>query len=572
MVVRLFLIKGDIMSNKLLNIRFLTTDLKFEITIGGSSTDHLPPTGGTNWDWLDSRTDGPLNQSGCCVTSPDSGRGLNATAQRELYVTLVENLGYSSNVALVPSIPAVDTTKYYLNGKDVDENNIPQPYLMYVSSGHFVPQLEYFKADGTSLGAVYTNLYYGDASHNYAVALLGQIYDDGSFKGQRALLYAHGSTFRRYKYRIISDYSDITTQVVNQAMLDDVIDYLPVEPEGGGAGGGEGDFDGNSDTIGIPELPTANALATGMCAMYKMDAGQLQGLSTYLWTTNFVDLIKKLLNDPMESIFNLSIVPLDLTAGSSAYIKIGNVVTTASGHPVSNPYKQLNFGTINLHEYWGGFIDYSPYTKLSIYLPYIGFQDISIDDVMNGAIQLKANCDSLTGAVTYLLYSVQSNWAGHSHASVLYSWGGNMQYQIPLTASNYSAVVSSLIGTAGTIAGGVAVGLTGGMTAPVAVGTATAGISNVMNAKTHVQHGGGLGGSMGLFGVQTPYLILERPEQIYPENYEHTIGTPNESTRALAYFSNNTFVKVRGVHMEIESATNNELNEIEELLKAGVVI
>ena len=125
--------------------------------------------------------------------------------------------------------------------------------------------------------------------------------------------------------------------------------------------------------------------------------------------------------------------------------------------------------------------------------------------------------------------------------------------------------------TTGTIAGAVGTTVaTGGMTAPIAIGTIGSAMSNVMNAKTHIQRGGGLGGAVGIFGVQKPYLILERPEQIVPENYNATIGTPAEVTDYPKNFEG--FIKIKGVNLQINTATENELNEIENLLKGGVLV
>ena len=55
-----------------------------------------------------------------------------------------------------------------------------------------------------------------------------------------------------------------------------------------------------------------------------------------------------------------------------------------------------------------------------------------------------------------------------------------------------------------------------------------------------------------------------------PDNYDHTVGIPVDTTDYLKNYSG--YVKVKGVHMEISSATSDELVEIERLLKEGVVI
>lgn len=555
------------MPKKLLNVNFASyPNGTYKVNLGSNSSDNVPVT--NIWQVSDEH---PLGQVGACITAPDSSAGLGTLPQTYLYKEL-EYCGYGSRIALLKASGQIGI-HMYLNGKPVDDDNNPQPYVVFEDSGYFVPQLVYHMADGTSLGPVYTNLYYAGGDH-YAVMCAGKIYTDGTTEVQRIILRPHYilgvPSKKRYEWKCVGTQTT-SNPVINSAMLDDLIDYLPISPEGEFMDDGEGFFDATSDTIAFPDLPSINPLQTGMCAMYEMPADNLRALSQYLWTTDFWDTIKKMFNDPMEAIMNLAIIPVEYTGLVSSTIKIGNVITTVSGNAVTNPYKIIDFGTINLLEYWGNFADYSPYTKLSIFLPYVGVQMISVDDVMNGAIQLKAYCDCLTGSIQYMLYSVQNNHRGHNHASVLYTWGGNMQYQVPLTASNFSSVVSSLISTAGTIAGGVVAGVaTEGAAAPIAVGTIASSIGSISKAKTQIQRGGGLGGAVGLFGVQTPYLILERPEEIYPVNYDHTVGIPNETTDYLKNYTG--FVKIKGCHIEIDNATDNEMKEIETLLKEGVVV
>ena len=566
---------------KLLNVTFKASpEAEYSINIGCNSSDNINYTEPATL-WYDSKNT-RLNQTGCLIFIPNVNvPETNDIRQSNLYVSLSKTAGYGPRVNLCPAF-LFKNTPFYLNGNAFDVDGNPQPYVQWENGvgGADHPVLIYYKADGTRVGDVYT-YYLGTYFGSNITWVAGKLYDDGTFTGSAGAIrpknLAPGVWSQKYyEWRCNNNSGDEhkiyeNAPLINENVINDLLEYLPIEPEGDFMDPGEGNFDGTSDAISFPGLPSISALDTGMCAMYEMSSAQLRALSGYLWSTDFFDTIKKMFNDPMESILNLAIMPIEYYNLIPATIKIGNELTTVSGNMLTTPYKIIDFGTINLLEYWGSFADYSPYTKLSIFLPYVGVQNISIDDVMNGAIQLKAYCDCLTGSIQYMLYSVQNNHRGHNHASVLYTWGGNMQYQIPLTASNFSSVVSSLIGAGSTIAGGIGTAIaTGGVTAPIAIGTATGAISNVMNAKTHVQRGGGIGGAVGLFGVQTPYLILERPEEIYPENYEHTVGVPNPVTDYLKNYEG--FVKVNGVHLEIPNATENELNDIQRMLKDGVIV
>lgn len=551
---------------KILYARFASTSGRYQYVLTSQSSDNMVIPSPTVINYSKNKA---LNQVGCGIAVWDSsGEGNTDYKQMALYDALWNN-GYGDRNQCVRSLLAKNVP-LYLNGVTHNQAGDPMPYVMWVD-GSYTTVLHYFRADGTDLGWMFNPVY----NDRYPFFFAGQLYQDGTFTGDVGAFRPHeivaGVYSKKYYDWWVTGHVE-NAPFIKQSIIDDLTEYLPFEPEGELTENGNGDFDDTSDPIEFPDLPSISVLDTGMTQIYEMTSSQLRSLSSYLWTTNFDTLIKKMFGDPMEAILNLCISPLDLTTGSvESAIRIGNITTDVTGQRIPSPYKIIDFGSININEYWADFADYSPYTKISIYLPYVGVQSLSIDDVMNGTIYLKAYCDVLTGSVQYMLKSKQGNRRGHGHNSVLYTWGGNCQYQVPLSASNMSSVISSLISSVGTVAGAIGSTVaTGGMTAPIAIGTVGSVMSNVMSAKTHVQRGGGLGGAVGLFGVQTPYLILERPEQINPQNYNATVGSPNECTNYLSNYAG--FVKIKGVNLKINKATESELNEIENLLKGGVLV
>lgn len=555
------------MAKKLLNVRFASLGGTLEYNLGCNSSDNLPQAMYTQAIQYDSENV-PLNQTGGLIVAGFSSS--NTWLYMKGIYDVMNNMGYGTR-NLMPKSALVENVKCYLNGVQYDEYGTQMPYVMWEDTSFSDAVLNYYRADGTRLGQLVQSPYASNSG-----AYCGQLFEDGTFTGDAITLdpiSLGGGLYSKRHYEWGWPATKLTNQqIVPTSIIADLKEYLPIEPEGEFTDNGNGDFDTTSDAIDFPDLPSLSVINTGMTSIYEMSSTQLQDLSHYLWTTNFEQLLQKMFNDPMEAILNLSIVPVDLTSDAlTSSVRIGNVTTTVQGNRLSSQYKSINFGTINMKEYWANFGDYSPYTKLSIFLPYVGTQQISIDDVQNGSIQLKGVIDVLTGTIQYMLYSVQGNRRNHGHKSVLYSWGGNCQYQVPLSASNMTSVVTSLVGATGTIAGAVgATVATGGMTAPIAIGTVGSAVSNIMNAKTHVQRGGGLGGAVGLFGVQTPYLILERPEQITPKNYNATMGVPCEQTDYLKNYEG--FIKVKGVNLTIDKATQNELTQIESLLKGGVLV
>ena len=144
-----------------------------------------------------------------------------------------------------------------------------------------------------------------------------------------------------------------------------------------------------------------------------------------------------------------------------------------------------------------------------------------------------------------------------------------MKYNMPFAGSNYNRqIISAVSNTVGNAVGSIAGGSGGGL-----IGTAASSLINPISTigQSHVQRGGGWGGIVGALGHQYPYLILERPELQMAENYDHSVGQPNETTDYLSNHSGE-YVKVRSMHIEIGTATTNELHEIETLLAGGVIV
>lgn len=448
-----------------------------------------------------------------------------------------------------------------------------QSYILYkytLENGTKYPVLYFHEVDTGYEAPLFLNTANTDSDFS---GFCGQLYDDGTFTGDRVNIV--GVDINQYNPNKVYGYwyrkSYDNVQIINQRAINLFsIDY---EPEGEFVPEGVGDFNSRSDDINLPDLPTLSAIDTRMLRVYRMTSENLSKFNKFLWSDLFdVNTFKKLFTDPMQAVLNLNISPINVDVLGPSEIKLGNINTGVQGEMCQQQYQKIDFGTIRLNEYWASFADYSPYTRLSIYLPYVGVQSLSIDDVMNGTIQLVGYCDVLTGSILYVLKSNQVNRAGHSHNSVLYSWGGNCQYQIPLTANNMSSVISSITGTAGSVLGAIgATVATGGLTAPIAVGAIGSAVTNTLNAKTQIQRGGGVGGATGMFGVQRPYLILERPEQRTIQDFGGQIGNPADVTDYLGNFSG--FVKVKAVHVEnIAGATEAEQTEIERLLKDGVII
>ena len=326
---------------------------------------------------------------------------------------------------------------------------------------------------------------------------------------------------------------------------------------GSGTGGGTGDFNGTTEDVNIPDLPTLSAVDTGLISLFNPSSAQLKTLANYLWGDAFdLSTWKKMFADPMDAILGLSIVPVNVPSSGSASLTIGNISTGITLPKVSSQYVTVDCGTINVNEYWGAYLDYSPYTQAEIYLPFIGIHPLTIDDIMGKSVHVVYHIDVLSGACCAYV---------KCDGSVLYSFVGQCSCSIPVTSNDWTNVINGAISIAASIGTMVA---TGGASAPMSIPGMAATATNSL--KPTVEKSGAMGGMGGMLGVQNPYIILTRPKQAIPAYQNTFTGYPSFITKTLSECSG--YTEVESIHLENVPATDGELEEINDLLKSGVII
>ena len=362
-----------------------------------------------------------------------------------------------------------------------------------------------------------------------------------------------------------------------QNALIDIIDGLqPIEPPStdpyapGGTsqpGGGGGSFGGNTNpastdvtnNIDIPPLPPAgtSAVNTGFITLFTPTTAELKNLADYMWSTSLfdIDTWQKLFANPMDALIGLSIVPVAVPSSGQSAVTVGNISTGVSMTKASSQYVSVNCGSIDFTEFWKGYLDYNPYTKVEIYLPYIGTRPISADDVMGKTVTVQYNIDVLSGACAAYIKCGDS---------VLYNFVGQCSCSIPISGGDMTQVINGTLSIAASIG---AMAETGGMSAAT-VGATLSTAANTI--KTTVEKSGCISGMGGMLGIQTPYVIITRPRQALPENQNKFTGYPAFITATVGASAG--YTEIEKVHLENIPATSAELAEIENLLKGGVII
>ena len=334
-----------------------------------------------------------------------------------------------------------------------------------------------------------------------------------------------------------------------------------------------------SDTI-TPTYPTdyiGKYIGAGFYKLFIPTVAQLNAFVNYLYTQTFMDAIMQLWNKMLgieEMIVGVNIIPGTPGVAGTAVPKVGWVSMTESQamNYTVQQYLEINLGSLTVSRAWGNYLDFAPYTKISIYLPFIGERTLDTNDVMCKTLNVRYHIDLLSGNCVAYVYV---------GGSIHYQFSGNCAYSIPISSADTANLfLQPLKAIAGMTLAGVGVA-TGNPMAMVAGNALGATIGSDENGTTitppsaeisapDVRKVDGLNANTGYMGTIRPYLSIERVKPDINAGFGAEIGYQSNKFRTLGNLAG--FTKVSEVHLEGITATTAELTQIEAMLKEGVII
>ena len=319
-------------------------------------------------------------------------------------------------------------------------------------------------------------------------------------------------------------------------------------------------YQGNN--IDFPDLPSgANAIGFGRMKLYHCSGAQLASALDILWSDatestleQIVESCKKWWYKPEQYCISLMITPVPLTDGANSRIYFGKYDTEVDAPIVGSQFVVVDCGSVNVPMKTSSFLDFAPATSAGIYLPFIGFRNIGINEIMGGTVYVKYYVDLFTGSALCMVKIANQN----CNSSILYTYECNVQEQVPITSENYSQVMNSL--------------LTAGMAYTMGnVGMASASFAGALQSTVtpEINISGTLNPNTGILGHPKPYVVLHFPVQDKPNSFEDTVG--RTSNKYLSLGAQNGYVEVEKIHLNIPGASDIEVDEIERLLSEGVL-
>lgn len=193
-------------------------------------------------------------------------------------------------------------------------------------------------------------------------------------------------------------------------------------------------------------------------------------------------------------------------------IKFGYYDSQVNSKVVNQRVAKVSCGKVTVPELYHNALDYSPYTTVRIWLPFLGFFDLSIDELSNKEVELTYSIDLVNGKALAEI----SNDDG-----VIYRFVGTAYQREPYHTESLNNV-------------------------------STVYINGAYNMADY-----------------TPYLLIERPINLTPSNNDLE-GLPTYKEVTIGDMTG--YVKCRKVFAKDMIATEAEKNEIEALLCGGVLV
>ena len=333
---------------------------------------------------------------------------------------------------------------------------------------------------------------------------------------------------------------------------------------------------GTIDPAPPPVIPLPFSSTTGLISVYHPTQSELLAFCNWLWVTWQDATIEKIWNNPFDGIitlFELYCTPTDVGRKT---IRSGFLDSNVSSETISR-YTEIDCGSIGVPEYFGNYLDYAPYSKCHIYLPFIGIIELNVDDIVGHGVNVTYRIDEYNGSCIAMITVAKStsvNGTDVEYSNIMYQFSGNCAVDLPIAGGSQAAIKAGMLEAAAWGLGSVVGGIMSG-SSPLSIGAgmaygAASAVHSLVSAKSSVQHSGSFGASFGALGNKKPFIIVTRPKQIQVPNYQELYGYPAHKMVTIGDCTG--YLRCREVHVISPTASDEEKTLIEQMLKEGVYI
>lgn len=360
------------------------------------------------------------------------------------------------------------------------------------------------------------------------------------------------------------------------------------QPEGTIFSGGNYDPNSVPITTGDITAPGFSPSQSSGIATWAISGDEMFSVTSEIFKPE-IDL-SKIFIQKNEAFVNAFYLPFDIVAHDSSHcslspFSVGWASTSLQLFKIYPGYNNLfDGGSVNIREYYGTFMDYDPYTTVTLYIPYIGYHQLPTTQVMNTTVTLKYSVDLTMGLLTAYVFAgskLLNMFTGQMGIPMsingmdlaqgfqsLVKFIGLSAVSIPALASAGGGLANKAFESgSGSLGAMGATGVIGGVTAMTALATG-AGISSASPPPAQM---GNAGAENWLTAYPTPYVLIERRESATPAAMVDLEGFAACYTAKMSEFTG--FVQCSTVKLETGAGmTGEEMEMIARELQGGVYI
>lgn len=387
------------------------------------------------------------------------------------------------------------------------------------------------------------------------------------------------------------------------------VDNIPVNTDGGT---GADDSDGTQGTVDTgdttwedtddqsPSAPGQNGQSLTNNNLYWLTSQQLKSFLDWFWDeatdvtdpSELFEKIQGLYENLSEAIVAVRYMPVrpEWIGGVSTDTKIivGMLEKAEQCRVINKVVPDIQtIGSIDIRELakdnktWDGFLNYSPYCQMSLYLPFHGFIDLDADLIMNSKLTIKAAYDILTGTIQYFIYRTAR---GANNLNLVNTVVAKMATDIPISLQTKtqrdSAIFQNVSSAAGNLIGAGASLATGN---PIGMVMSTANIAATQPTGAPLTLKGTISENGAYYDSALCAIYVKRPGINIPSNYDRKVGNPCNVAMKLS--SVHGFVKCENPFISFSEVTSDnsagfpppkptkdEIDTIYNALSEGVIL
>lgn len=376
------------------------------------------------------------------------------------------------------------------------------------------------------------------------------------------------------------DYNDGNKDITDAVNWGSISDKYPIA-NGTGDGDEETEFGlvRAKNFFSQTYICSSSAIQEISNALFDTDATGI----THLWE-KIKEGVAMYGQDPMQVVQGLMFFPVVLSEvftewASQQYVYFGGYKLD-----LQSGVKKLNFpngyksiGHITIKKTFNNWRDYEPFSKLFVYLPYVGTYQLSLERYYNKDTEVRYYIDIRTGGCVACLIA---------DGLLMDYFNGQMGVQMPITLTDKNNYANSQIQTllggvqreGNTLTGAMNVG--GMSNAYVATAVGTAGTMLNAYRTTYELSQNNInnfnktrGGSTSMLNEYLPQYVtfmFEIQQDDPTANHDMLIGQPTNASGNLGDFSG--YLEVETVNLNCGIATQNEKNKILSMLHNGIYI